>query len=549
MSPPPPPRPTRPHLSRRALPVRIRLPGWALIVALGCVRAEARGQSAPADDLPTLRVATGGAVIVDEPKVLVRLTANHPDGTPGYAGPAGIEIRGRSSQAFPKKSYGLELRGVDGRDSSAALLGLPPDDDWVLHGPYADRALLRNALSYATARATGRYAPRTRYCHLEIDGAYQGVYLLTERVQPAPHKVDITPAPPATAPERGDYLFAVDFEREGPASGWVSPHAGPRDGDYRFKYQYVRPRPGEITAPQARYLEAWVGDLEAALLADDDFGLDLEEFLDVDAWIDYVLVNELAFDVDAYSGSTFLVKRGGGRLAPGPVWDHNLAWGNADFAWGDPGACERTAGFAIDSRQTCVTKLVPVVFGEVWRRPEVRLRAARRWAELRRGAFGPGLDARLDSLAAALAVAQDRNFARWPIHGEYLWPNEFAGETWRRDVDYLASWVARRRSWLDGAFARLDAELSPGDRPEGPSWRLAPNPASSSAGAVVAFDRPLRSAATVEILDASGRVVRSRTVAGPYRSRPLGRGLSPGLYVLRVAGADPSVRRLVVSGA
>ena len=512
-----------------------------------CARTEAHGQTATTDDLPTLSVATGGAVIVDEPKVDVRLAARYPDGTSGYGDPAGIEIRGRSSQAFPKKSYGLELRGVDGRDSSAALLGLPPDDDWVLHGPYADRALLRNALSYATARATGRYAPRTRYCHLEIDGAYQGVYLLTERVQPAPHKVDITPARASAAPDRGDYLFEVDFEREGSASGWVSPHAGPRDGDYRFKYQYVRPRAGEITAPQARYLEGWVSDLEAALLNDTDF--DLEDLLDLDAWIDYVLVNELVFDVDAYNGSTFLVKRGGGRLAPGPVWDHNFAWGNADFAWGDPDVCERTAGFAIDSRQTCVTKLVPVIFGEVWRRPEVRRRAARQWAELRRGAFGPGLDARLDSLVSVLVGAQDRNFTRWPIHGRYLWPNEFVGETWRGDVAYLASWIERRRSWLDGAFAALDGELSPGDHHEDTlAWRLAPNPASGSSGAVIAFDHPLRSPVSLEILDPSGRTVRSRTVTGPYLSRPLGLGLPPGLYMLRVEGPNPSVRRLVVTG-
>ena len=52
-----------------------------------------------------------------------------------YDGYIGIEIRGQSSQMFPKKSYSIELRTSEGDETSAALLGMPKEEDWVLYAP------------------------------------------------------------------------------------------------------------------------------------------------------------------------------------------------------------------------------------------------------------------------------------------------------------------------------------------------------------------------------------------------------------------------------
>ena len=68
-------------------------------------------------------------------------------------------------------------------DGDAALLGLPPDDDWVLAAPYSDKSLMRNVLAHRTARALGRYAPHTRFVELVLNGNYRGVYVLTQRIE------------------------------------------------------------------------------------------------------------------------------------------------------------------------------------------------------------------------------------------------------------------------------------------------------------------------------------------------------------------------------
>jgi hypothetical protein len=54
----------------------------------------------------------------------------------------------------------------------------------------------------------------------------------------------------------------------------------------------------------------------------------------VPTFVDYILVNELASNADAYQISTFFHKDRSGKLRAGPVWDHNLTYGNDLFAFG-----------------------------------------------------------------------------------------------------------------------------------------------------------------------------------------------------------------------
>lgn len=51
-----------------------------------------------------------GGAILDEPKAPCTLTVARADGTVDYQGSAGIELRGRSSLWFPKRSFAVELR-------------------------------------------------------------------------------------------------------------------------------------------------------------------------------------------------------------------------------------------------------------------------------------------------------------------------------------------------------------------------------------------------------------------------------------------------------
>ena len=135
-------------------------------------------------NLPIILIDTPAGDIPDEPKVDARMRVidNGPgrrtrvdDEPSAYDGIVGIELRGSSSLNFPKKSFGLETREEDGSNRNFPLLGLPEENDWVLHGPYSDKSLMRNVIAYWIANELGRYASRARFCELVIDGHYMGL--------------------------------------------------------------------------------------------------------------------------------------------------------------------------------------------------------------------------------------------------------------------------------------------------------------------------------------------------------------------------------------
>ena len=88
-----------------------------------------------------------GQQIVDEPKINANLTVIENKNEINYK--IGIEIRGSSSQMFPKKSYGFETKNEDwSEDVDVSLGGFPEEEDWILYGPYSDKSLIRNKLTF-----------------------------------------------------------------------------------------------------------------------------------------------------------------------------------------------------------------------------------------------------------------------------------------------------------------------------------------------------------------------------------------------------------------
>ena len=86
-------------------------------------------------NFPTMKINTNGREIVDEPKVMADLTVLENNNQSNFK--IGIEIRGSSSQMFPKKSYGFETKNPSyTQDQDESIGGFPSEEDWILYGPY-----------------------------------------------------------------------------------------------------------------------------------------------------------------------------------------------------------------------------------------------------------------------------------------------------------------------------------------------------------------------------------------------------------------------------
>ncbi len=197
-------------------------------------------------NLPIVVITTeNGQAIPDEPKMTAHMgIVNNESGlneVPGtfndYDGKIGIERRGASSQSYAKIGYGLETRLENGENNNVSLLGMPVENDWVLHGPYSDKSLIRNVLAYHFAAAMGQYAPRTRLCELLINNTYSGVYILTEKIKRDTFRLDVGKLEPHEVSGRdvtGGYIFKLDKgevrdEDENPVNHWVSPYPSIRN--------------------------------------------------------------------------------------------------------------------------------------------------------------------------------------------------------------------------------------------------------------------------------------------------------------------------------
>ena len=101
-----------------------------------------------------------------------------------------LEIRGSTSQSFKKKSYSFNVFYDDGRLKKVGLLNLPEHEHWILYGPYSDKSLMRNVLAYSLWEQMGYYSPKTKFCELSINGFYQGVYVLCEKIRVDPNRLN-----------------------------------------------------------------------------------------------------------------------------------------------------------------------------------------------------------------------------------------------------------------------------------------------------------------------------------------------------------------------
>lgn len=394
-----------------------------------------------------LLVDTLGQSIVTETKIDAWMeeirwhdgTGSHLDHSPRtWEGHVGIEVHGSSSASFSKRNYRIELRDDNGDDLDYALLGLPEEADWVLHGPYSDKSLIRNAIAYGLGRAisTGQWQPRTAFAELLINRAHQGVYLVVERVERGGERVDISAI--SDDEPGGGYIVKIDQNR-GP--GWRTDMGTPID------YHY--PKSEEITATQDLWIKTWFDNMEA-MMADDDFTQRWPDRLDGDSFIDHYIINELSKNVDGYRLSGYLhldaTESGSGKLVAGPLWDFNLAFGNVDYCY-----CWEVEGAVYDALDQCGSgDQEPFWWQRLLEDPAYVDALRCRWEELRVGALSDqALQDMIAQYTTEIADIADRNDEAWGVLGSYVWPNFYVGQTWQEELVYLDNWLLSRAAWLD----------------------------------------------------------------------------------------------------
>lgn len=440
--------------------------------------------------------------------VLDAATNNVADSAKGTHYDIGIKVRGQSSAKFPKPGYSVEVRDNQGEGLDVSMLGLPPADDWVFHGPYVDKSLMRNALAHWLFRQAGHYSPRTKHFDLYINGVYRGVYVLIEKIKRGKYRVNVSKLKETDISGddvTGGYIWA--FDKTGTNTGGMGNEDINKEGFSTADGLNVimhYPKKENLQTEQQAYLKKYLEDLEN-LFKNGKNGSGYENYVDMTSALDYVLHEEVTNNSDSYWCSFFLHKpkdSKGGKVTLGPAWDFNLAmsngsqpenggnnnggnngfnwnmWGGGGMGGGGMGSSGTTGWQIESSMKTGMSGLkIPNWLTGMWKDSHYQSELKKRWAELRSGVWHTKtMDVYLDSMKTYLTKAADRNFKRWPNLGKSsgqgdsdpqpmkycnqgggqqgMWGMNmpmggYNADTWDGEFEHLRKKMKERMAWMD----------------------------------------------------------------------------------------------------
>ncbi len=367
--------------------------------------------------LPVVRVETQGrAPILDKENYVPATFTIDPNGTDvaPYTGTIGIRGRGNSTWTLPKKPYKVKL------DTKSALMGMPSKRDWALLANAFDRSQVRTTTAAAISEATDlAWTPRYRHVEVLLNGEYQGVYQLSETVEPGSNRVDIDELEDTdnALPEvSGGYLLELDDRlEENNEPGWRTARNVP----------IVVKEPDPTTPAQRSYIRNHITTFENRLFSTDytDPVLGFRPYLDIGAFIDLYLVQEITRNGDSYWSSTyFYKKRDDDKLYFGPMWDFDRSMGSSVTPREQP-----PEGWYARNNGPWVKRL--------FTDPQVAAAVDARVQQLM--PFLTALPAQIGALATSLQPAIANDAVRWNYE--------------QRESDtpaYLQDWLTQRVAWM-----------------------------------------------------------------------------------------------------
>ena len=437
-------------------------------------------------NIPYIQISTS-EIIQNEPKVAAEMQV-YENGEQTLSTPIGIEYRGSTSfRLSDKKSYGIETKDANGMDVDVSVLDFPEEEDWILNGhvfrkttdseTIFDPTLMHHYIGYQLFQSMGRYASRSKFIELEINGDYQGVYVFMEKLKRDENRINIAELLAGdndAASVTGGYILKIDKTAGGDVAAnqplsyyennWqddatytpflsfrsaygvygnllsIDPFGPPYHSEQYLEtyFLYEYPKADNITEPQKDYIQQYIHNFETSLLNNDPTSEEkaYTEYIDVDSFVDFFIINEVTGNVDGYRLSTYLHKDRGKKLKMGPIWDLNIGYNRQNRIpftdW-------------IANYNTYIPNdpwLVPFWWQKLLEDNLFRAKLKERWQSLRANTLSTNtvlglVDATANHLIENGAV--ERNYQKW----------QGIDVNYTQSVEELKSYLENRLAWMD----------------------------------------------------------------------------------------------------
>lgn len=375
----------------------------------------------------------------DTPKLEVTITEN------------GVRGRGNSTWDMPKKPYKIKF------DSKISIFGLGEDKEWVLLANYADKTLLRNVVAMKLSEIVGmEWTPSMLPVELYLNDEYMGCYTFSEHKKVSKHRVNLDivgESDNSGDAVTGDYYMEIEQNMDETTCFRTSICGIPM----------MFSDPEVPTAAQYDYIVGYFYDAENALMGNNftDPENGWQKYIDIESFAKAYIVNELTKNIDGnMRKSSFITKEKGKKLEMYHLWDYDLTLGNCNYLDEEFGATDGPEGWFIKdfscnywthgwNHTNWYTRLTDdpafcAKVKEIWNKHHQELSSI------------PDF---IDVKAMIMEDAQKRNFQKWNILNQYVWPNVFESGTYSQHVNYLKDYYSTRFNWLNSRFNVAEGQI------------------------------------------------------------------------------------------
>ena len=339
---------------------------------------------------------------------------------------AGIRGRGNNSwEYYPKKPYRIKF------DEKTSVFGESKNKSWVLLAMYNDFSFIKDRLAFTMADSleTDAFVPSYNYVELYLNGKYNGLYLITDQVDENKGRTSVKEDFDADATEV-PFLVELDAyaEAEGPED-----EAYFRIGEalYTVKYPEVDERYSDA---QFEYIKNYVTEFDALCRKKGVTLAELSEYIDVDSFIDFYLVQEAMGQMEINWKSVYMSRAVGEKMKMGPVWDFDWSV-TGPHVWHTAKDVKKQSCSGLRSNGNWFDALLK-------NSPEFRLAVEERWASAR-GKLLESID-KVESEWINIEQAAKKDWYRWHVLDVYASPKSSHAE--------VIEWCRGRIAWLDTEF-------------------------------------------------------------------------------------------------
>lgn len=409
-------------------------------------------------ELPVLRLQPETGIVSRDTYVKTKLDIYRSGSDKGVwtADDEPVEVRGRgnSTWGLPKKPYRIKFPvkfSPVGLDHAKAK-------SWVILAHDMDKSLLRNHLAFEISRilfnASENYhnegavmfTPCSQFVNVYMNDDYHGVYQMSDQMEVAKGRIDIDRLKAVDGSDAskitGGYLVETNIHHdEGYPVSFNSSRGIYMDNKY--------PKDDDCDIAQYRYMEDLIYKAESILYSYDfkDPQYGWRKWFDEKTLADYMIVKELAGDMDGYTSTYFYKRRGIDKIFFGPVWDVDKGWNN-DKRTPHGNTLSQLmiyGGFYMPPY------INPDWFHRFWQDEEFRKFVGTRWAQKREALVSKVLS-ELDSMPKSMSKAIRANFSVWEFNYQYSNEANMPARTYELEIQRMKDLTVQRAELLDKLF-------------------------------------------------------------------------------------------------